>query len=212
MALEAPPIPTLWESDGVWAVAKPAGLATLPERDPARPSLWARLRAQRPGPLYLVHRLDKDTSGVLLLATTPAAHRHLANLFRLRRVDKRYLAWVRGPVRPEAGTIDAPLRLFGSGRVAVDPRGRPARTDFRVLERRGDATLLELRPCTGRRHQLRAHLYHLGHPIVGDPLYGPRTPAPRLYLHAWRLGWPDPAERWREVEAPPDELFRAGPP
>lgn len=212
MALEALGIATLWEGDGVWAVAKPPGLATIPERDPSRPSLWTLARAQRSGPLYLVHRLDKETSGVLLLATTPEAHRHLANLFRLRRVDKRYLAWVHGVVEPPQGTIDAPLRAFGSGRMGVDPRGRPARTDFRVRARRAHATLLELRPHTGRRHQLRVHLYHLGHPIVGDPLYGARQPAPRLYLHAWRVAWPDAHGRWREVEAPPDAIFEAGPP
>jgi tRNA pseudouridine32 synthase/23S rRNA pseudouridine746 synthase len=140
------------------------------------------------GPPRLVHRLDKDTSGCLVLGRTDAAVAALGRLFRLRKVDKAYWAVVAGvPERPE-GRLDLPLRKVAGEtgpRMVVDAAGRPALTDYRVLARSDRLAWLELRPLTGRTHQLRAHCAALGTPILGDPIYGPVRPAPYpLHLHA----------------------------
>lgn len=169
------------------AVAKPEGLDTIPAegRSGCLLSLVSELRKER---LYVVHRLDREVSGVILFARNPAAHRRLNGEFEERRIHKTYLAVVAGSPSAEEGTIDAPLREFGSGRVGVDPeRGKPCVTRWRVRERAPGATLLEVRPETGRRHQIRAHLYHIGHPILGDARYGDAATAAacrRLMLHA----------------------------
>jgi RluA family pseudouridine synthase len=141
----------------------------------------------------VVHRLDRDASGVVCFSLSPEAHRRLLEAFRRRRIGKRYLALVAGPVRPREGTIDLPLARGTSGRVRPDPRGAPAQTSYRVLRSRADVTLLEVRPRSGRMHQIRVHLSAAGHAILGDPLYGsPRHAphAPRLWLHALALEFP----------------------
>ena len=184
-----PPIKLLFENDDVWVVNKPPGLATIPERlDPAAPSLW-KLGEQTVGKLWVVHRLDKDTSGVVVFAKNPPMHRWLCSAFERRATRKIYWAWVHGQLTGD-GVCDAPLREFGSGRVAVDPRGKPSLTAWRVLRTLQGFTLVEVQPHTGRRHQIRAHLTALGFPLVGDPLYGPaekRRGWPRMYLHALEL-------------------------
>jgi tRNA pseudouridine32 synthase / 23S rRNA pseudouridine746 synthase len=184
-------ISTIFEDDDILAVAKPEGLAVIPERDGEAPSLFEMLCTQRDERLYVVHRIDKDTSGLILFARNARMHRWLNGQFEARAVEKTYLALVHGQVEVESGSIEAPLRQFGSGRVAVDPeRGKPSTTEFRVGRRFVAYTLVEARPRTGRRHQIRVHLYHLGHPIVGDPLYGDRAIQQgfaRLMLHTLRL-------------------------
>jgi len=190
-------IPVLHADDALLAVDKPAGLASIPERDPSADCLLARLVALH-GRLLVVHRLDKGVSGVLVFARTEQAHRALCVQFEARRVAKTYLALVEGEMPGEAGRIDAPLRTFGSGRTGVDlARGKPCVTDWRVLERRPGSTLLEVSPLTGRRHQIRAHLWSVGHPIAGDERYGgrggPGPPPPRLMLHALALDVDHPA-------------------
>ncbi len=205
--------PRILHDDGrVLAVAKPAGLPTVPYRAGDRDAcLRAWVEAKLGARVFVVHRLDRDTSGVLVLARDAATHRELSGLFEHRRVTKTYLAAVAGHVAPEAGTIEQPLREFGSGRVAVDARGRPSETAYRVRERLRDADLLEVAPRTGRRHQIRVHLYHLGHPVLGDATYGHDRPvggAARLLLHAWRLHLPLAAGPLG-LEAPPEEDFAA---
>ena len=161
----------------------------------------------------LVHRLDTLTSGVLLAARTAEAWRALREAFSGRQVDKRYLAVVTGPVADE-GEIDLPLRHRGDHvEPAMAGGGREALTDFRVLSRAGDASLLEVRIHTGVLHQIRAHLAAIGAPVLGDTDYGGR-PLPgldRFFLHAARLGFSHPATGSRlEITAPlPDELHRA---
>jgi tRNA pseudouridine32 synthase / 23S rRNA pseudouridine746 synthase len=211
------PVTTLLHADGALLAAdKPAGLATIPERDPSADCLVARLRAEH-GPLLVVHRLDKDASGVVVFARTPAAHRALCMQFEARTVSKSYVALVHGEVAGEAGRIEAPLRSFGSGRTGVDhAAGKPSTTTWRVLERRPGLTLLELQPLTGRRHQLRAHLHALGHPIAGDTRYGNACSRdgrgaaafPRLMLHARLLTLDHPVSGERLVlrAEPPEEL------
>ncbi len=199
------PIRVLFEDDDFLAVDKPEGLASIPERDPGRPCL-VRILGQRTGRrLFVVHRLDKGASGVLLFAKTPQAHRVLNDQFSTRRVAKRYLALVHGVMAPEAGVIRTPLRLYGSGRMGVHRGGKPCVTGFEMIEPLPRFTLLEVRPETGRRHQIRAHLYSIGHPVVGDTRYGPRQlqeEFPRLMLHAAGLRFTSPSGKEISIESP----------
>lgn len=159
--------------------------------------LSARVQAELPDAL-VVHRLDRDTSGLIVMALDPDAQRELSRQFAERLVEKVYIAVVAGLVEQDAGTIELPLRkdFEHPPRHMVDSvLGRPACTQWRVLERGTDQTRLELRPVTGRSHQLRVHMAALGHPIFGDNLYADelaRSRAPRLLLHAWRLSLAHP--------------------
>jgi 23S rRNA pseudouridine1911/1915/1917 synthase len=140
----------------------------------------------RPG---LVHRLDKETSGLLLIAKTTRSHRILAKQFRLKTVEKKYLAVVEGVVKDDSGSIDGPIGRYAEKRSwNIKPDGKYAETRFRVLRRRKDSTVLELEPITGRTNQLRIHCASIGHPIVGDTKRGGR-PFGRLCLHANRLSF-----------------------
>lgn len=182
--------PILTDNDRWLAADKPAGLATIAEADPLIPHLHGLLEKRCKARLWIVHRLDKEVSGVVLFARTAEAHRQLCRLFAERRLEKIYEAIVLGRVDAD-GFIDRPLREFGSGRVAVDPRrGKPSLTRYSIIRRAEAATWLEVRPATGRRHQIRAHLYSIGHPLAGDPRYG-SAPGPagfaRLLLHARSL-------------------------
>jgi len=188
-----PVIPILFESAELLAVAKPVGIATIHEQGSAL-NVHELLQSGCARKLYIIHRLDKEVSGILVFAKNAAVHRRLNMQFASREVRKTYRALVQGKVEFDSGRIDFPLREFGSGRVAVDPeRGKPSVTEYHVLHRTPCTSLLELMPHTGRRHQLRAHLYALGHPIVGDLRYGQRSlqeASPRLMLHAWRIEFP----------------------
>ncbi len=201
------------------AIDKPAGMPSHPlqpgERGTAVNALVARHpecadASADPREGGLVHRLDTLTSGVLLAARTPGAWRALRDAFSERRVDKRYLAVVTGPVADE-GEIDPPLR-HRADHVEPAPggEGREALTDFRVLSRAGDAALLEVRIHTGVLHQIRAHLAAVGAPVLGDTAYGgrPHPGLDRFFLHAWRLGLVLPVTGLRlEISAPlPSEL------
>jgi RluA family pseudouridine synthase len=202
---------TLFESADVIAVDKPAGLAAIPERDPARDCLLTRLAAEYAEKLYVVHRLDKDVSGVMIFARTARAHRHLNVQFCQRAVTKTYTALAHGILARARGTIDQPLRPFGSGRVGVDmARGKPSVTEYRVTERLAACTLLDVMPLSGRRHQIRAHLFSIGHPLVGDRRYGDPTDQarfPRLMLHARRIEFALPDGGVVTIEAPPPASF-----
>ncbi len=201
----------LFEDDDVLAVDKPEGLASIPERDTTQESLLSLLSAARRTKLYVVHRLDKEVSGVILFAKNAAAHKFLNEQFSHHIIRKTYLTLVHGVVAQENGTIDAPLRQFGSGRMGVDSkRGKESVTTFQVLKRFNSHTLVEAHPVTGRRHQIRVHCYSVGHPIVGDPLYGEREMQrrfPRLMLHARRIEYRLPPGGPCAVEAPLPESF-----
>jgi RluA family pseudouridine synthase len=163
-------------------------MPTLPGGSSEEPTALAEAQALVGEKLYVVHRLDRETSGVLVFARSREAHRFINAQFSRRLVSKTYLALVRGALAEDAGEITEPLREFGSGRVGVDRRrGKGSLTRYAVVERLGGFTLVRAHPLTGRRHQLRAHFYNLGHPIAGDPRYGnPAEQAafPRLMLHA----------------------------
>jgi 23S rRNA pseudouridine1911/1915/1917 synthase len=161
-----------------------------------------------PGRPGIVHRLDRDTSGVMAVARTPAAYARLSRAFAAREVRKLYLAVAYGAPVPPAGLIDAPIGRHPTHRkeMTVRPGGRPARTGYRTLAAAAGICLLELDLHTGRTHQIRVHLKSLGHPLVGDPVYGearykglprplqaPLRDFPRPALHAWRLTLAHPA-------------------
>jgi tRNA pseudouridine32 synthase / 23S rRNA pseudouridine746 synthase len=200
----------LFEGDDVLAVNKPEGLASIPERDTTQESLLSLLSAARQTKLYIVHRLDKEVSGVIIFAKNAAAHRFLNEQFSHHTVRKTYRAVVHGVMAQESGTIDVPLRQFGSGRMGVDSkRGKVSITNFNVLKRFDACTLVEVHPLTGRRHQIRVHLYSIGHAIVGDPLYGEKAIQcyfPRLMLHAQRVEFRLPSGNEITIEAPVPEV------
>ncbi|HXV74696.1 MAG TPA: RluA family pseudouridine synthase [Candidatus Polarisedimenticolaceae bacterium] len=166
----------LARGDGWLAVDKPPRIPVHPVHDTVDNSVIRLLRRQLDDTqLRLVHRLDAETSGVLLVARTVEASRRLARAFMERTVGKHYLALVRGNPVADGGTIDLPIGPARGSRVWIRleaGHGKPARTDWRVARRFGERTLVRLSPATGRRHQLRVHMTALGHPILGDILYG----------------------------------------
>ncbi len=170
---------------------KPQGLLSVPGR--TEPDcLSARAQARWPDAL-VVHRLDQATSGLFVMARGAEAQRRLGRAFETRRVHKTYVAVVEGSLADDAGEVTLPLAADWPNRPRqqVDTlRGRPALTRWRVLQRRADRCLVELQPVSGRSHQLRVHLQAIGHPIVGDDLYG--RAGPRLLLHATALELPHP--------------------
>jgi tRNA pseudouridine32 synthase/23S rRNA pseudouridine746 synthase len=188
----------LFADDRVIVLDKPAGLSVHAGTKPQDhlEMFLDPLGLPWAGPPRLAHRLDKDTSGCIALARTAEVAALLGRAFRARLVRKTYLAVVAGRPGRVAGVIDAPLlkvKAPGGSRVVADPGGWPAVTRWTVLAAREDRSVVRLEPESGRMHQLRAHMAILGHPILGDPLYGPdRTPAVPLHLHAQRLVLPTP--------------------
>lgn len=228
MALEAEPIPLriIYQDEDVIVVDKPAGLTVHPAAGHPRGTLvnalltvcpeLANIRGTlRPG---IVHRLDKDTSGLLVVAKNEAAQASLARQIKDREVHKLYLALVRGRVEPPQGVIDAPIGRHPRRRkrMAVVEDGREAQTRYRVRELLDDDgvpySLVEVEPLTGRTHQIRVHFASIGRPVVGDRLYGKASPlVERQFLHAWRLGFRLPVSgRRQEFESPlPPDLAAA---
>jgi 23S rRNA pseudouridine1911/1915/1917 synthase len=220
-------LPLLYEDDQILVVDKPAGLLSVPSSPDARDedTVLARVRDyvrhRRPRRPYVgvVHRLDRDTSGALAFALDPATRDALRSLFRHHRIERRYLALVAGAPRGDQGEVDRPLRdEYEGGRRGVARPGeasRPALTRWRVVERFPGAALLEVGLQTGRQHQIRVHLAHVGLPVLGDDVYGRDVRAPvaarRQMLHAQRLGLTHPGTgRSLEVESPlPPDFARA---
>jgi tRNA pseudouridine32 synthase / 23S rRNA pseudouridine746 synthase len=193
-------VPVLFSDDALIVVDKPAGLPAVPGRG-AHLQDCVALRVQA---LYadalVVHRLDQATSGLMLLARGAAAQRAVSRMFEQRQVGKRYVAVVNGMVENDAGSIALPLAADWPQRPRqrVDASaGKASLTHWRVLARdpATQTTRLELEPLTGRTHQLRVHLLAIGHAIVGDGLYAPARPAPRLLLHASALSLAHPGDR-----------------
>jgi 23S rRNA pseudouridine1911/1915/1917 synthase len=212
------PVEILYEDAAVIAIYKPAGLVvhagagahsgTLVNRLVHHFSSLSRAGGElRPG---IVHRLDRGTSGVLLVARTDAAHRALASQFAGRTVEKTYLALVEGRITADTGRVTTPIARDPVRRTRMTARlgrGREAITEFRVLRRFEKFTYLEVRIGTGRTHQIRAHLASIGHPVAGDRLYGAKA-GERFFLHAWRIGFISPATGQRiAVEAPLDPVL-----
>lgn len=203
------PIDILHEDEHLLLVRKPHLLLSIPGRHPLnRDCLITRLQRSHPA-ASMVHRLDLDTSGIMVIPLTRAAHAHISRQFQERRVDKTYIAVVWGEPARDAGDIDLPIASDWANRPRQQichQRGRQALTRYRVLARQGDRSRLELLPVTGRSHQLRIHLRELGHPILGCDMYAHDAAlnmAPRLLLHATRLGLQHPATgEWLEGCSP----------
>ena len=220
-------VPVVYEDADLLIVDKPDGLVVHPAPGHSDGTLVNALLGRhgetfggiagvrRPG---IVHRLDRDTSGLLIVARTDAAQASLMAQLKARRIKKTYLALVQGSVAAAAGRIEAPIGRDPGHRtrMAVVSGGREATTGYRVRERFEGWTLLELDLITGRTHQIRVHLAAIGHPVAGDPLYGTATSRrgpdglERLFLHAWRLELTSPSSgKLLRAEAPlPDELAR----
>lgn len=186
------PLVVLHEDAHIVVVDKPAGLLSVPGKgEHLADCLLARVQAVFPDAL-LVHRLDRDTSGVMIFALTPHAQRHLGLQFEKRQTRKTYVARVFGHLMEKTGTVDLPLIVDWPNRprqMVDHENGKEAITDWRVQRVEGDTTRVKLFPRTGRSHQLRVHMLALGHPILGDPLYasGAALEAPRMMLHAEEL-------------------------
>jgi 23S rRNA pseudouridine1911/1915/1917 synthase len=218
----------LYEDEHVLVIDKPAGLLAVPTSPEARDhedtalervrEYVRRLRPRRPY-VGLVHRIDRDTSGALAFALSSDARSGLVEAFRDHRIERRYVALVAGVPRTDEGVVDAPLReAYVSGRRAVARRGeaaRPAITRWRVLERFPRGALLEIDLQTGRQHQVRVHLAHVGLPVLGDTVYGPQGRAPvrasRQMLHARTLAFSHPltGEPVRAESPVPEDFAKA---
>ena len=187
----------------VLVLEKPSGLLSQPGLGPGlSASLITAVQSQWPE-ARLVHRLDRDTSGLMVVARSAAVHRQLSVAFADRQVEKRYVADVSGVPAEGQGWIAYPIakRQHRPPLYGVDPAGKPCRTGWKLLEQHSGCSRLALQPVTGRSHQLRVHLQALGHPILGDPLYGD-TPASRLHLHACSLAFTHPSDgRWMAFES-----------
>ncbi|MBI1896269.1 MAG: RluA family pseudouridine synthase [Acidobacteria bacterium] len=214
------PLEVLYAGPDVIAVNKPAGMVVHAGAGRSSGTLVNALLhhfgslsnvsgEERPG---IVHRLDKDTSGVLVVARTDAAHRALAHQFAGRTVEKLYTALVQGEMNKNRGVVETPITRDPLRRTRMTARlrrGRSAHTEYRVLRRYQGFSLIEVKIATGRTHQIRAHLASIGHPVAGDKLYGARPgPVPRFFLHAARISFTSPSTEQRiRVESPlPAEL------
>ncbi|MEO1106924.1 MAG: RluA family pseudouridine synthase [Pseudomonadota bacterium] len=191
------PLDVLHEDAQLIVVNKPSRLLSVPGKgDHLADCLLTRVQAAFPQAL-LVHRLDRDTSGVMVFAQTPHAQRHLSMQFEKRQTRKTYVARVWGLVKDKTGTVDLPLIVDWPNRprqMVCHETGKPAVTDWRVVKHEGESTRMRLFPKTGRSHQLRVHMLAIGHPILGDPFYaeGPARDFPRLMLHSEELRLKNP--------------------
>ena len=213
---EAIPLEILFEDDDLIVINKPAGLVVHPGAGHKQHTLVNALLhhcpvlsgiggKERPG---IVHRLDRETSGCLVVAKHDEAHRALSRQFAARTVEKIYLALVAGKLRRPSGVIEEKIGRHPVHRKRMSvasPRGRAAKTDYRVVRSSEKISLIECRLHSGRTHQVRVHLHHLGHPVLGDKVYAPNTAKdfPRQMLHAWKLAFQHPCKKeWRSFEAP----------
>lgn len=185
---------TVYVDDEIVVGDKPSGLLSVPGIGPEKAICANRILSDRHGPVLTVHRLDMDTSGLIVFARTKDAQRALSKQFELRSVEKTYEALVEGCVRGESGIIDKPIARFSRARPLrhLDPNGQTAITHWSVLDRTPSVTRLNLHPKTGRSHQLRLHLASENHPILGDVFYGDPDAYARLCLHATALKFSHP--------------------
>ena len=218
------PLEVLFEDKDIIVINKPPGLVVHPGAGHRQHTLVNALLShcpilsgiggkERPG---IVHRLDKETSGCLVVAKNDWAHRELSRQFAERSVEKIYLALVAGKLRKDAGVIEEKIGRHPVHRQRMSvasARGRPAKTDYRVVCSGDQASLIECRLYSGRTHQIRVHLHHLGHPVLGDKVYAAHLAKnfPRHMLHAWKLGFRDPRSGdSKSFEAPlPDDFTTA---
>jgi 23S rRNA pseudouridine955/2504/2580 synthase/23S rRNA pseudouridine1911/1915/1917 synthase len=215
---------TIFEDDDFIALNKPSGLLSIPDREGKEISLKSLL-VEKYDTIFTVHRLDKDTSGLIVFAKNQIAHRHLSMQFEERQTEKIYVGLVLGSPASEKGSIDLPIaeNMVTRGTMIINRRGKQSLTDYEVLESFGTFSWMQFRIHTGRTHQIRVHMKDLGHPIVCDELYGDGKPfllsslkskfklsknelderplVNRLALHAYRLGFTNPNGKKIELQA-----------
>ncbi|MFC1708585.1 RluA family pseudouridine synthase [Candidatus Omnitrophota bacterium] len=213
------PLEIVYEDEDLLVVDKPEGMVVHPGAGNPESTLvnallhhtkeLSDINPERPG---IVHRLDKETSGVMVVAKTNFTHLELSKQFKSHSIKRRYIALVRGKVEFREGLIDVPIHRHPLKRkkmaVSFSPDAKKAQTFYRTIKKFDNFTLLELTPKTGRTHQLRVHLAYLKHPILGDSKYGQKTDFPRLALHAKDLGFHHPRkEKFMEFSSPlPEEI------
>lgn len=221
----------IFESDDLVAINKPAGLLTIPDRKQSEKSLKDILQ-EKYGSIFTVHRLDKDTSGLVIFAKHESAHKYYSKLFEERKVEKYYLGIVLGSPANMSGTIDAPIseHLQHKGLMTIHRNGKPSLTTYEVIEANKNYSLVSFRLHTGRTHQIRVHGKHIGHPLACDPLYGDGKPVllsavkkkfklskseeeerpliSRLALHSNKLAFEDMNGKRLELEAAMPKEFR----
>jgi 23S rRNA pseudouridine1911/1915/1917 synthase len=221
------------ETENWIALNKPAGLLSIPDREQSEPSLKDLLN-EKYGKVFIVHRLDKATSGLILFAKDETTHKFLSKQFEDRSVEKLYLGLVNGTLMSKEGSVDAPI-MEHPGKTSLyitHQKGKASLTDYKVLEEYGQYSWMQFQIHTGRTHQIRVHMKHVGHPIVCDELYGSSSPVllssikrkkfklskadeeerpllNRLALHAWKLTFTDVDGTKKELEAPVSKDLRA---
>ncbi|MEI7963995.1 MAG: RluA family pseudouridine synthase [Chitinophagaceae bacterium] len=222
----------IFENDDFLAVNKPAGLLTIPDRTQSEKSLKDIL-IEKYGAIYTVHRLDKDTSGLVIFAKNEATHKYFSQLFEERKIEKYYLGIMHGTPTPPSGIIDAPIseHPVHKGLMTVHRNGKPSSTGYEVLEANKYFSLVSFHLHTGRTHQIRVHAKNIGHPLACDDLYGDGKPVllssvkkkyklskhdeaerpiiSRLALHSYKLIFTDASGQAHELIAPMPKSFRA---
>ncbi len=222
----------IFENDSFIAINKPAGLLSIPDRVQSEPSLKDML-LEKYGSIFTVHRLDKDTSGIILFAKTEAAHKYFSRLFEERKIEKYYQGLVIGCPAQKKGTLDAPISEHPTqkGLMVVHRKGKPSVTDYEVLEDLKQFSLIQFQLHTGRTHQIRVHCRNMGHPLACDELYGDGKPIllsslkkkfklsrhdeeerpmlNRLALHSYRLKFTDNDGKPIDLEAELPKDIRA---
>lgn len=225
-------LPVIFENDDIVAINKPAGLLTIPDREQSEKPLKEML-LEKYGSIFTVHRLDKDTSGIVLFAKNETAHKYLSKLFEDRQVEKYYLGIVIGLPENRSGMIDAPIaeHPYHKGLMHVNRNGKPSQTGYEVLQADKHFSLVSFRLYTGRTHQIRVHAKNIGHPLACDPLYGDGKPVllssfkkkfklskeaeaerpmiSRLALHSFKLCFTDMHGKRIELETEIPKAFTA---
>lgn len=222
----------VFENDDLIALNKPSGLLTIPDREQSERSLKEML-IDKYGNIFTVHRLDKDTSGIILFAKNEATHKYISKLFEDRQIEKYYLGIVQGSPGDKRGSIDAPIseHPLHKGLMNVHKNGKPSLTTYEVIEANRNYSLVSFQLHSGRTHQIRVHAKHIGHPLACDPLYGDGKPVrlssikkkyklgkhdeeerpmiSRLALHSYKLAFTDTDGTKREFVAEIPKEFRA---
>ena len=226
------PFTIVFENEAFVAINKPAGLLSIPDREQSEKSLKEML-IEKYGAIFTVHRLDKDTSGLIIFAKNEEAHKYFSRLFEERKIEKYYLGIVLGCPAAEKGEIDAPIAEHGvqKGLMTVNRNGKPALTSYEVLDGNRNYSLVSFQLHTGRTHQIRVHAKNIGHPLACDPLYGDGKPVllssikkrfklgkhdeeerpmiNRLALHSYKLIFDDANGTHHELVAEMPKEFRA---
>ncbi len=224
--MELRDLPIIFENEDFIAVNKPAGMLTIPNRhDETQLSLY-KILSQQYGKIFIVHRLDRDTSGLVLFAKNEASHKYLSQLFEKRNIEKIYVGIITGSLQNKTGAINEAIaeHPFHKGIMTISKKGKPSVTEYKVMEDYGIYSAVQFNILSGRTHQIRVHMKFTGHPIVCDPLYGDGKPVllssfkkkfrlskndeeerpllHRLALHSHQLNFKDAQGNAHALEAP----------